>query len=99
MYVSRIDAASNTVTLGTRADLLSSQLTASSLNFTKIVPPESPINVIARVRYRSKGVEASVVVSGEKAVVNFSEPVESVSPGQSVVFYDGDDLIGGGIID
>ena len=99
MYVSRINPADNTVTLGTRDDLLSQSLTASDYNFTKIDAPRSPIEVTARVRYRSKGCQATVAVQGEKVVVEFSEPVESVSPGQSVVFYQGDDMIGGGIID
>ena len=99
MYVSHIDAARNTVTLGTRADLLSRSLTASNYNFTKIDAPASPIEVTARVRYRSKGCQATVAIRDGKAVVEFSEPVESVSPGQSVVFYQGDDMIGGGIID
>ncbi len=99
MYVSRIDATSNTVTLGTRENLLSTRLSASDCNFTKIEAPQTPIEVTARVRYRSKGVPATVVAAGDKIVVEFSEPVESVSPGQSVVFYQDDDMIGGGIID
>jgi tRNA-specific 2-thiouridylase len=99
MYVSRIDSAANTITLGTRDQLLSQSLTASDFNFTKIAPPESPITVEARIRYRSKGVAATIAVSGQKVKVDFSEPVESVSPGQSVVFYQDDDLIGGAIID
>ena len=99
MYVSRIDATSNTVTLGTRENLLSTRLSASDCNFTKIEAPQTPTEVTARVRYRSKGVPATVVAAGDKIVVEFSEPVESVSPGQSVVFYQDDDMIGGGIID
>ncbi|MBO7476686.1 MAG: tRNA 2-thiouridine(34) synthase MnmA [Salinivirgaceae bacterium] len=99
MYVSRINPADNTVTLGTRDDLLSQSLTASNYNFTKIEAPTSPIEVTARVRYRSKGVPATIAVSDNKVKVDFQEPVESVSPGQSVVFYQGDDLIGGAIID
>ena len=99
MYVSHIDATSNTVTLGTRNDLLSTRLTASDYNFTKYEAPRTPIVVTARVRYRSKGVTATIAVQGEKVVVEFNEPVESVSPGQSVVFYQNDDMIGGAIID
>jgi len=99
MYVSRIDSAANTVTLGARDQLLSQSLTALDFNFTKIAPPENPITVEARIRYRSKGATATIFVSGQKVNVNFSEPVESISPGQSVVFYQGDDLVGGAIID
>ncbi|MBP5667933.1 MAG: tRNA 2-thiouridine(34) synthase MnmA [Salinivirgaceae bacterium] len=99
MYVSHIDAANNTVTLGTRDALLSQSLTASDCNFTKIAPPESPVSVTARVRYRSKGMPAVIVMQDGKVKVDFCEPVESVSPGQSVVFYDSDDLIGGAVID
>lgn len=99
MYVSRIDSAANTVTLGTRDHLLSQSLTASDFNFTKIAPPENQVTVEARIRYRSKGAAATICVSGQKVKVDFSEPVESISPGQSVVFYQGDDLIGGAIID
>ena len=99
MYVSRIDAASNTVTLGTRDDLLSTRLTASEYNFTKLEAPQTPIKVTARVRYRSKGVAATIVAQDGKIAVEFSEPIESVSPGQSVVFYQNDDMIGGGVID
>lgn len=99
MYVSRIDAASNTVTLGTRNDLLSTRLTASDYNFTKIEAPQTPIEVTARVRYRSNGIAATIVAENGKIVVEFSSPAESVSPGQSVVFYQNDDMIGGGVID
>ena len=99
MYVSHIDPTTNTVTLGTRDDLLSQSLTASNYNFTKFEAPQTPIEVTARVRYRSKGIPATIVAQGEKVSVEFSEPIESVSPGQSVVFYQDDDMIGGGIID
>lgn len=99
MYVSRINATENTVTLGTRDDLMSTSFTASNFNFTKIGPPTEPIEVTARVRYRSQGGTASIVANGDKIQVTFSNPVDAVTPGQSAVFYQGDDLIGGAIID
>lgn len=99
MYVSKIDATANTVTLGTKECLLSDSLTASAQNFTKTDISETPIEVTARVRYRSQGGIASVWQKDGKVHVKFNEPIDSITAGQSVVFYQNEDLIGGAIID
>lgn len=99
MYVSNIDATANTVTLGTKEHLMSDTLTASEPNFTKNEITETPIEVTARVRYRSQGGTATVWLKDGKAHVKFYEPIDSITSGQSVVFYQNEDLIGGGIID
>lgn len=99
MYVSKIDATDNTVTLGTKEHLMSDTLTASEPNFTKTEITETPIEVTARVRYRSQGGTATVWQKDGKVHVKFNEPIDSITPGQSVVFYQDDDLVGGAIID
>ena len=77
--------------------LFSRELTASKLNwFTDIISPKS---CFARIRYRQP-LQACEITSlqGDSLAVTFSEPQRAVTPGQSIVFYDGDKLIGGGII-
>lgn len=99
MYVTKTDASANTVTLGTRDDIMSTMFTASNFNFTKIDAPTNPIEVTARVRYRSQGGTAVIAINEGKLTVKFNNPVDAVTPGQSAVFYQGDDLVGGAIID
>lgn len=99
MYVTKIDAINNTVTLGNKEDLLSNKLEASEYNFTKIAPPYEPIEVLTRVRYRSQGGMAQIQIVDNRVKVVFKNPIDAITPGQSVVFYQDNDMIGGGIID
>lgn len=100
MFVVAIRPEDNTVVLGEENEVFSPELTASDLNFISIESLKDEMRVTAKIRYSAK--EAAAVISplpeGRVRVV-FVEPQRAVTPGQSVVFYDGDVIVGGGVID
>lgn len=72
---------------------------AGDLNFISIDALEEPCDCFAKIRYGSKeGIALVTPLEGGRVHVKFDEPQRAVTPGQSVVFYDGDMVIGGGII-
>jgi len=100
MYVINIDAENNNVILGEEKDVYSESLIASDLNWIAIDSPDKPLRANAKIRY-SANEAASVItpIEGGKVRVDFDKPQRAVTPGQSVVFYDGDIVVGGGIIE
>ncbi|MDP4181290.1 MAG: tRNA 2-thiouridine(34) synthase MnmA [Bacillota bacterium] len=100
VFVVRIDVEKNQVVLGEEKQVFSDTLTASDLNFISIDKLEGSMKVNAKIRYSAK--EAPAVISpladGRVKVV-FETPQRAITPGQSVVFYDGDIVVGGGVID
>ena len=79
--------------------LMSTSLDASSVHFTREMPEEFTMEVTAKFRYRQPDSKVTVHVKGDKAEVVFAEPQRAITPGQAVVFYDGEECLGGGIID
>lgn len=79
--------------------LMSTSLDASSIHFTRDMPEEFTMEVTAKFRYRQPDSKVTVHVKGDKAEVVFDEPQRAITPGQAVVFYDGEECLGGGIID
>ncbi len=98
-YVVALDKAHNNVVLGPKEDLASASLFLQDYKLTKYDDFEDGMPIECRVRYRSAGAGARLYHCGNGVRVEFNTPVESVTPGQSAVFYEGDDLIGGGIIE
>ncbi|MBP2658386.1 MAG: tRNA-specific 2-thiouridylase mnmA, partial [Firmicutes bacterium] len=89
----------NQVIVGSNEDVFSSELIAEDLNFITIDRLEKPITVSAKIRYGSReGVAVVTPLTEGRVHVRFSEPQRAITPGQSVVFYDKDMVIGGGII-
>jgi len=100
VYVYKMDRATNTVHIGNLAKLYSAGLVAQSMNWVSREIPQETIEVNARIRYNSPEVKAYLTPVGPDAVrVEFKEPQKSVTPGQSVVFYDGDVVLGGAVIE
>lgn len=100
MFVIGINKEKNQVVLGESGDEYSSSLTASQVNFIPFDTLNKPVKAQCKVRYGNKFFSATVSpISRERVKVDFDEAARAVTPGQSVVFYDGDTVLGGGIID
>jgi tRNA-specific 2-thiouridylase len=100
LYVVGIDAAADTVTVGPRAALERTTLTASRVNWIAGEPPAPGARVSARIRYRHPDAPATVVpLDGARVSVTFDAPQSAIAPGQALVMYDGDEVLGGGWIE
>jgi tRNA-specific 2-thiouridylase len=100
LYVLKLEPERARVVVGPRSDLGRTTLTASSVNWISGVVPDRPRRVTSRIRHRHTDAAATVTAdrSGCAEVV-FDDPQVAVTPGQAVVFYDGDEVLGGGWID
>ncbi len=99
LYVTDIDASANRVVVGPAAELERDRLRASDVNFIACDPPREPLRVEARIRHSHRPAPATVVaVSDNEAEVIFDEPQRAITPGQSVVWYRDDLVVGGGVI-
>jgi tRNA-specific 2-thiouridylase len=100
LYVLGIDAVANSVIVGPKDALERTGLTASGVNWISGVVPDAGLRVTARIRHRHREAAAAIEPRGANQVhVLFDAPQSAVAPGQAVVFYDGDVVIGGGWID
>lgn len=96
LYVVKKDTGKNAVILGKNEDLFSDVLTCENLNFL-IQCPEK-FSCTAKIRYRANPAFCEVQQMGVKCIVKFQEKQRAITPGQSIVFYDNDVVLGGGII-
>lgn len=100
VYVTKIDADTNTITLGRDSELMHRELTASAVNLISVDNLKLGVHVTAKVRYKDIATCAfAKQLDSETIQVIFDEPKRAITPGQSVVLYDGDDVVGGGVID
>ena len=100
LYVTAIDAERNAIVVGKKEDLLGDKLIASNLNWIGIKKFEKSFKVKAKIRYRHEEAEVEVIpLDKEKIYVKFREPQMAITPGQAIVFYDGDIVVGGGVIE
>ena len=99
-YVCKKDVENNTVVLGSNEDLFHTRLTAHGLNLISCEQIDVPMRVQAKVRYTAAPAWATVTQTGNDTIeVVFDQPQRAISPGQSVVLYDEDSVVGGAIID
>ena len=99
LYVLEKDAAANTIRLGPDSALWTRQLTAEQVNLISLPELTAPLRVTAKTRYSQR--ESAAVLEplpGGQVRLTFDEPQRAITPGQAVVFYDGDVVVGGGII-
>ncbi|HTP03979.1 MAG TPA: tRNA 2-thiouridine(34) synthase MnmA [Nitrospirota bacterium] len=100
LYVVRVEPETNRVVIGKLPDLQTEVMTVSSLNFIPFDELRTPINVAVKIRYRSPFAPAAIEPMGADRIrVLFDTAVTGVCPGQAAVFYDGDIVVGGGIIE
>lgn len=85
--------------LGPESDLYRSTLWASRVNFISGEPLAEPVEVTAKIRYKAPESPATLVAHGDWAELRFHQPQRAVTPGQAVVFYRGEEIVGGGIIE
>lgn len=100
LYVIGLDAVMNRVIVGDRSSANHPECTVARVNWVSIPQPTAPIRAEAQIRYRSPAVPVTVVpVEGDRIKLVFDEPQFSITPGQAAVLYDGDIVLGGGIIE
>ncbi len=100
LYVVGLNAALNQVIVGPKEEAYQSDCIVSRINWVSIAQPTTPIHTEVQIRYRSQPAAATIVPLDDSRVkVMFDEPQLSITPGQAAVWYDGDLLLGGGIID
>jgi tRNA-specific 2-thiouridylase len=98
LYVIRIEPESNRIMLGHEKELYSQKLAAQKLNWISGKAPREPVTVTAKMRYKSKGAEAILFFRNDAVEIHFAQPQKAVTPGQAIVFYNIDEVLGGGII-
>ena len=99
VFVLEIRPETNEVVIGTHAQSLTSTLRANQLNFMAVEDIEEPVRVFAKIRYNHKGAWCTIEKTSEDEVVcTFEEPQRAVTPGQAVVFYQDEYVLGGGTI-
>ena len=99
MYVNKIDAKTNTVVLGTKSELLSNNMLVKGVNLVKYPAIPDNMEVNTKIRYHDEGTLSNIIQDGDSIKVKFHKDVSAITPGQSAVFYEGDDVIAGGFID
>jgi len=99
MYVINIEPERNRIVLGTEEELYSEKLVAKKINWVSGKAPSNPMDVAVKIRYKSPEVLATLYPDLSSAKVQLHQPQRAITPGQSVVFYQNDEVIGGGIIE
>ena len=98
-FVTSIDPDTNTVVLGDEADLEKQEMNVGKLNWIKYDSfNHSGMEVITKIRYKDPGSLSMLNANGNSANVVFFEKAKGIAPGQSAVFYEGNDVVAGGII-
>ena len=99
-YVVSIDPEENRVTLGTKEDLRRRTMVVREPSLMKYTELPEELEVVTKIRYKNKGALSRIRPMDDGRVeVEFYEDVEGIAPGQSAVFYEGEDVVGGGFID
>ena len=99
LFVLKIDPETNAVILGEEESLYQKSLIAEACNWVSIEAPDGPLDACARIRYGAQEAPARLLpLSGGRVRVEFQQPQRAITPGQSVVFYEGDTVLGGGVI-
>jgi tRNA-specific 2-thiouridylase len=100
LYVLQLRPAEKTVVVGPRPELERTTLTASNVNWIAGTSPTDPLRITAQIRHRHHPAPGTVsAIDNNRASIEFDAPVSAVTPGQAVVFYDGDVVLGGGWIE
>ncbi len=98
MFVTEIRPDTNTVVLGTLDELVKNTISVGQVNTQKYAHIPDDLEAVTKIRYKDDGAFSTLRQTGDHVEVNFLANVKGVAPGQSAVFYEGEDVVGGGII-
>jgi tRNA-specific 2-thiouridylase len=99
LYVLAVEPARNVVVVGTADELGERELTATDVNYVSGYPPPGPVRITAKIRYKAPAASATLTpLPAGGAHLKFDEPLPDITPGQGVVFYQDEVVLGGGII-
>ncbi|MHC5863415.1 aminomethyltransferase beta-barrel domain-containing protein, partial [Nostoc sp.] len=100
LYVIELDAENNKVIVGDRTKVTQPECTVNRVNWVSITEPSTPIHAEVQIRYRSTPTPVTVIpLENSRVRLVFDEPQISITPGQAAVWYDGEKVLGGGIIE
>jgi tRNA-uridine 2-sulfurtransferase len=98
MFVTKIIPETNTVVLGLPEELERSSALVRNINLVKYETIDKPIEAVTKIRYKDAGTQSSIIQDNDKIKVDFHGSVSGIAPGQSAVFYENNDLLGGGFL-
>ncbi|MCL5773215.1 MAG: tRNA 2-thiouridine(34) synthase MnmA [Firmicutes bacterium] len=98
-YVTKIDTSTNTIYAGPVEELYKKKFIVSSVSMVCGAALDKPLEALVKIRYTFKEAPAKIHPNGKDAVVEFYEPQKSITPGQAAVFYEGEEVLGGGTIE
>src|SRR5690606_34973787 len=98
VFVLKIIPETNTVVLGDEIELQKSSAIVKNINLIKYASIDEAFEAVTKVRYKDAGMLSTIEQEGTNMKVEFHHAVKGIAPGQSAVFYEGDDLIGGGFL-
>jgi tRNA-specific 2-thiouridylase len=98
LYITKIDVRKNTITVGAKEEAFHKEFLVKDVHFAGPVPKKK-IAASVKIRYNHREVRAVLLPVKNKIIVRLQEPQFAVTPGQSAVFYQGDVVLGGGIIE
>ena len=98
IFVTTILPESNTVVLGDEHELQRQEAHVKNVNLVKYASIEQPMEAVTKIRYKDAGMTSTIVEEDGRIKVDFHHTVKGIAPGQSAVFYEGDDLLGGGFL-
>ena len=99
LYVTKIISKDNVIVLGHKNELVQDQLIVKSFNLSKYNSIPQNVRICSKLNYKGTIIDCEIRQKNKQLILNFETPVLAISPGQSIAFYEGNDLIGGGIID
>lgn len=99
LYVIRIEPDDNRIVLGAEEELYTQETIVKEVNWIASTPFAKLANITAKIRYRSLETPVTLSPKGESINVWFPQPQRAVTPGQVIVFYNGDEVLGGGIVE